>query len=218
MTVIAHRCGPHAGAAENSVDAARRSLELGADFVELDIRYSRDGVPVVAHDPDLPANPQPFSAFTAAGVGPLLVDFKAGDERVGYFIATLAAARYLDRVVFGVRSRAALDAARRLHPRLGTLAFMEAPADACPFLDAGADIIRLWESWADARAVEAVHAAGRAVWVMMGSPTADRVGLAARTDLERVVAFGVDGVLLDDVALGVEVARGGASRAPGSRP
>ena len=52
MTIIAHRCGTHTGLPENSVDAARRSLELGADVIELDIRFSRDGVPAVIHDAD----------------------------------------------------------------------------------------------------------------------------------------------------------------------
>lgn len=244
MTIIAHRCGPHDGAAENSVDAAHRSLALGADFVELDIRFSRDGVPTVVHDPDFArlcgdaghvadldsaqiarlsyrqnpeASPSLFGAFTAADVAPLLIDFKDGEERIAGFLAALAAARYLDKIVLGVRSVTALEAARRIEPRLKVLAFIHAPQDAGFFLDAGADIIRLWESWADAGAVQAVHAAGRGVWVMMGSPRADRVGLAGREDLERIIALGVDGCLLDDVALGVEVARSAGTREQAGR-
>jgi glycerophosphoryl diester phosphodiesterase len=238
MTIVAHRCGPHAGAAENSVAAARRSLELGADMVELDIRFSRDGVPVVVHDPDLgrlcgdarrvadldaaeiarrpyrehpETGPRPFSAFLTAGVAPLLVDFKEGEGRIEGFLGMLDAVRYLDRVVLGVRSVAVLEAARRLQPRIRVLAFMHDPAGVGSFIDAGADVIRLWYTWMDARAVDRVREAGRAVWVMMGDPTEDRVGLASRADLAHCIALGVDGCLLNDVALGVEAARGGAA-------
>ena len=239
MKIIAHRCGPHAGAAENTVDAARRSLALGADAIELDVRFSRDGVPVVVHDPDLArlcgdarrvadldageivrrpyrdfasASPQPFRAFTDAGVAPLVVDFKEGEERIDDVLGALAAARYLDRVVLGVRSVAALAAARRREPRLELLAFMRAADDVGAFLDAGADLVRLWYAWADAAAVARVHGAGRAVWVMLGSLEEDRVGLASRDELERCLALGVDGCLLNDVALGVDAVRGRARR------
>ncbi len=47
--VIAHRGG--AGLApENSLAAIRRTLELGVDGIELDVRLSRDGHPVLIHD------------------------------------------------------------------------------------------------------------------------------------------------------------------------
>ena len=239
MKIIAHRCGPHAGAAENTVEATRRSLALGADAIELDVRFSRDGVPVVVHDPDLgrlcgdarrvadldageivrlkhrglpAATPQPFRAFTDAAVAPLVVDFKEAEGRIGDFLDALAAARYLDRVVLGVRSVAALAAARRRQARLEVLAFMPAAGDVGAFLDAGADLVRLWYAWADAAVVGRVHGAGRTVWVMMGDPTENRVGLARRDELERCIALGVDGCLLNDVALGVGTVRGQARR------
>jgi glycerophosphoryl diester phosphodiesterase len=47
--VIAHRGGA-ALAPENTIAAFRRALELGVDGVELDVRLSRDGHPVVIHD------------------------------------------------------------------------------------------------------------------------------------------------------------------------
>ena len=49
---IAHR-GASAYAAENSLAAIRAAAELGADFVEIDIRTSADDVPVVIHDSSL---------------------------------------------------------------------------------------------------------------------------------------------------------------------
>ena len=47
--VVAHRGG--AGLApENTLAAFRRTLDLGVDAIELDVRLSRDGHPVVIHD------------------------------------------------------------------------------------------------------------------------------------------------------------------------
>jgi glycerophosphoryl diester phosphodiesterase len=52
--LIAHR-GDHPGSAgmENTLDAFRASADAGVWGVELDIRWTRDLVPVVAHDADL---------------------------------------------------------------------------------------------------------------------------------------------------------------------
>ncbi|MCZ7545146.1 MAG: glycerophosphodiester phosphodiesterase [Anaerolineae bacterium] len=49
---IAHR-GASAYAQENSLAAFRKAAELGADMVEIDIRATADGVPVVSHDSSL---------------------------------------------------------------------------------------------------------------------------------------------------------------------
>ena len=50
--VIAHR-GASAAERENTVEAFERALEMGADWVELDVRRSADGTPVVHHDAEL---------------------------------------------------------------------------------------------------------------------------------------------------------------------
>ena len=47
--VVAHR-GASAYAPENTLSAFRRAVELGADFMELDVRLSADGELVVIHD------------------------------------------------------------------------------------------------------------------------------------------------------------------------
>ncbi len=48
FAVTAHR-GVHTEFAENTLPAFRRAIELGADAVELDVRLTRDRVPVVYH-------------------------------------------------------------------------------------------------------------------------------------------------------------------------
>jgi glycerophosphoryl diester phosphodiesterase len=50
--VIAHR-GASGEYPENTLLAFRRALEQGADGLELDVRVTADGVPVVIHDPTL---------------------------------------------------------------------------------------------------------------------------------------------------------------------
>jgi glycerophosphoryl diester phosphodiesterase len=47
--IVAHRGAPTTGAPENTRAAFQRAFELGADAVELDVRLTRDQVPVVYH-------------------------------------------------------------------------------------------------------------------------------------------------------------------------
>lgn len=52
IPVFAHR-GASAYALENSFKAFEKALELGANGIELDIQLSKEGIPVVYHDPQL---------------------------------------------------------------------------------------------------------------------------------------------------------------------
>lgn len=52
--VVAHR-GASSEQPENTLAAFDAALEAGADVVELDVRLTADGVPVVLHDPDVSA-------------------------------------------------------------------------------------------------------------------------------------------------------------------
>jgi glycerophosphoryl diester phosphodiesterase len=52
--VVAHR-GASADHPENTLAAFEAAIEVGADVVELDVRLSADGAPVVLHDPDVSA-------------------------------------------------------------------------------------------------------------------------------------------------------------------
>jgi glycerophosphoryl diester phosphodiesterase len=47
--VVAHR-GAHQGIPENSLPAYKRAIELGVDFVEIDVRMTKDDVPVSMHN------------------------------------------------------------------------------------------------------------------------------------------------------------------------
>lgn len=52
VIVIAHR-GAHAEAPENTLAAFRKAIELRCDFVEMDVRITKDGTLVILHDSTL---------------------------------------------------------------------------------------------------------------------------------------------------------------------
>ncbi|MFJ1812223.1 MULTISPECIES: glycerophosphodiester phosphodiesterase [unclassified Streptomyces] len=52
VIAVAHRGDPYRFR-ENTIDSLRSALALGADAVELDVRLTRDGVPVLLHDATL---------------------------------------------------------------------------------------------------------------------------------------------------------------------
>jgi glycerophosphoryl diester phosphodiesterase len=49
IVVVAHR-GAHASAPENSLASIRKAIEMGCDYVELDVRETKDGALVLMHD------------------------------------------------------------------------------------------------------------------------------------------------------------------------
>jgi glycerophosphoryl diester phosphodiesterase len=52
VTAVAHRGDPYRFR-ENTLDSLRSALDRGADAVEVDVRLTRDGVPVLLHDESL---------------------------------------------------------------------------------------------------------------------------------------------------------------------
>lgn len=89
--IIAHRTSPR-DAPENSLAGIRRSAELGADYVEIDVRLTRDGVPVMLHDALLlrtTRRPWPVSWATAKGLR--RARLRKSGERVPTFAEAVAA-------------------------------------------------------------------------------------------------------------------------------
>lgn len=123
--VIAHR-GNSAHAPENTVEALRQAVELGADALEFDVRMTRDGVAVLMHDATLHR--------TTSGHGRLAdVDhaevqaLDAGKEKPGWTgprVTVPTLEEVLDRfratpAVIEVKEPGAIDATVRLVHRLG---------------------------------------------------------------------------------------------------
>ncbi|WP_411143708.1 glycerophosphodiester phosphodiesterase [Streptomyces sp. x-80] len=70
VAVIGHRGAPYAHR-ENTLAALRGALEAGADAVEIDVRHTRDGIPVLLHDATLArlwGHDRPLSSLTFAEV------------------------------------------------------------------------------------------------------------------------------------------------------
>lgn len=58
IQVIAHR-GAHEHTPQNSLDAYRTAIELGCDFIEIDLRTAADGRLLIKHDPIRQGEPLP---------------------------------------------------------------------------------------------------------------------------------------------------------------
>ncbi|MFC3575282.1 glycerophosphodiester phosphodiesterase [Streptomyces yaanensis] len=89
VTAVAHRGTPYRHR-ENTIESLRSALQQGADAVEIDVRLTRDGVPVLLHDETLKrlwGQDRPLAALssdevrglTAGGV-PTLADALAATD------------------------------------------------------------------------------------------------------------------------------------------
>jgi len=90
--VIAHR-GAHLDIPENTLAAYRRAIELGVDFVEIDVRTTADSHWVSLHNASLQAyvenDYRKVSDLTLAQIRSLDVGRRVGDQWQGTRIATL---------------------------------------------------------------------------------------------------------------------------------
>ena len=217
--LIAHRCGPSVYP-EQTIQSARLALEQGADMVEMDVYYTSDDVPVICHDPntlrcfglDARVSDLPYEKFMTlrhtadraypahslqdvidCGVAPILLHCKNLGKR-----QTVEKMKVLgDKVILGVQGTADVTAAK--DEGLRVLAFMPRPDDVQAFIDAGADIIRLWEDWVTPERVKMIHNAGRECWIMSGKCTVEGVGHTDEAHMRLWLSLGVDGVLSNDV-------------------
>jgi glycerophosphoryl diester phosphodiesterase len=92
--ILGHR-GASARAPENTLAALRRALADGADGSEIDVRLTRDGVPVVLHDADLVRtsnDPRKVGDLSFADLGDVDVGRWFGPEYAGERVPALAEA------------------------------------------------------------------------------------------------------------------------------
>jgi len=101
-----------------------------------------------------------------------------------------------NRVVIGLRSPREIGYARRQLPSARLLAFMPRHDDAMRFIDAGADIIRLWSDWveADSNLVARTQKLGKPVWILVGRKL-PRTDGAWRALHSRMIVSGPDGLI-----------------------
>src|SRR4029450_10137073 len=77
--VVAHR-GASSTRPENTLPSFEEAIRLGAGIVEFDVRLSRDGVPVVIHDPAVDRTTDGTGLVHELGAGEL-ASLNAGTER-----------------------------------------------------------------------------------------------------------------------------------------
>lgn len=225
MKLAAHRCGTDKYP-ELTLDAARYSLELGADCVEMDIRFTRDGVPVINHDKDgaklfgtmknvcdltlkefqelryldnQNCHPHTLEEVLASGVGPILFHIKEGKEQLDIILSYIRKYDYEDKVIIGVMEVEDVARVKNFNSNIKVLSFNSDRSATDDFLEAGADIIRLWEEWVTEAKVKLVKNHGREVWVMAGSPEKNTTGYTGVAQLRQWKDMEVDGIIINEI-------------------
>ena len=217
---IAHRGGIVEGFPENTLAAFRRAIASGVGVIEIDIRATKDGVPVILHDETLERTTDgsgPVANYTLeelkkfdAGCGEriptyeevlelvsntgvrLLLDIKIDPKLDKLKVVRLTEKLWMaSDVIIGVRNLDDLKEFRALNPNIGTLGFIATPFEIDQFVTAGVDIIRLWSWWISLypKLVPRVQQLGKPVW----ASAAD----APRQELERLIMWGVNGIITD---------------------
>lgn len=224
VRVIAHR-GASAAAPENTVEAFRLARDLGADWVELDVRRTLDGALVVHHDAHLPDGraivehdrrelpdhvPDLATALDACdGMHvnveiknwPDDVDFDADESVAAGVVALVAERGDRERILVSCFHAPTLDRVRALDAELAT-AFLHGPVPGSPeelaatVAAAGHRALHPWDGIVDAAYVAAAHGHGLDVNVWTVDDP-DR--------MRSLVELGVDGLCTNvpDVARGV---------------
>lgn len=220
VVMVAHRGGLDHGLPENTLAAFRHALQSGVDVIEIDLRGTKDGAVVVIHDKTVDRTTNGSGQVADKTLAELRkLDAGSGEriptyEEVLKLVAGSSVRLLLDikesavldreqvvrlterydaiaRVIVGPRSVEDLRAFRALNANLRTLGFVEEIEDIEAFVEAGADIIRLWPAWIedDPGLIAKVHRIGKPVWATTGN--------APRAELEKLIKLGVDGLISD---------------------
>lgn len=216
VTVVAHRGDPYEHR-ENTLPSVRSALLKGADAVEVDVRLTRDGVPVLLHDRSLDrlwGRPREVDALTLGQVA----------DATGGGVPTLAAAlAELDRHARGrmlldltgaaqvaptLAAVAAAGAAERVY-YCGELGAMRAVRAADP----AAEIALTWKTSALPADALLTEVAPRWLNLRFGLVNATTVGFAREHGLlvaawtadwppsmRRLLAFGADSITTNRLA------------------
>lgn len=108
--VIAHRTCPR-DAAENSIAGIRHAARAGADAVEVDVRVTADGQPVLMHDPSLWRTTRRARRLDRTSLAEVRgLRLRGGEETVPTLADALAALDGQLRIAIDVKDPAAADA------------------------------------------------------------------------------------------------------------
>jgi glycerophosphoryl diester phosphodiesterase len=230
MKIIAHRSGTGVYP-EQTIAAAAKSLEQGADYVEMDIRYTSDKVPVICHDTsalrifgknsdidkltlteflslrhvsDRRYPSHSLDDVISCGIAPLLLHCKITGSLIKDLLSHLRKSDYEDKIILGVQHSEDVITIKNFNPSIKTLAFMRSPEDYEFYVNNGVDIIRLWEQWLTEELIEKVISTGCKVWIMARDPDLGGTGYTREENLHLWEDMGIDGVLVDDVGWAIK--------------
>ena len=174
--VIAHR-GSMFARPENTLAAFAWAADIGADMVELDVRFTADRHPVVIHDKTVDRTtdgrgsvdqmslaalrslntrarlPIPTLdealAFSRNSGMPVLIDLKDERPDAARIVDAIRASGTAHRITVGVHSVPVLHALRQAAQglKLATLALVPDQDEIDAFLGEDVDIVRLWARW-----------------------------------------------------------------------
>jgi len=223
MQIAAHRSGP-TRYPEQTIQSALLALACGADLIELDVRMTRDRQLAVCHDANAlrvfgvdknicEMTAQEFLAlrhkidpafcahlfedYLRCGIEKMLIHVKEG-EAVAPLLKMLDRFGCTQKVIIGATSVQQVREVKAFDEKIRVLAFAPS-AEALPdFAQAGADILRLWEAWLTEETAAMVRETGRELWVMVRGE-GQEVGVTTQENLKRVLSFGVDGILINDI-------------------
>ena len=224
MQIIAHRCGTDRYH-EQTISAARHSLACGVDFVEVDIRFTKDHKPVVIHDPtpeslygistpvcelteteflalrrvkDPSVCGHSFRHYLDCGIDRMLFHCKEGGQQLCEIVDLCREYGIVDKVVFGPQYAEDVRILKAYEPTVAVLAFMWSPDNTEEMAEAGADYIRLWDQWASPENIARVKATGKKLWIMSNRPTVGEIDDKPRAYAD-YTAWGADGVLVNEI-------------------
>ena len=205
VNVFGHR-GASAHAPENTVEAFRLAVELGADWVELDVRVTADDALAVHHDELLPDG-RPVAAVVAADLpahvclldaaldacGPMGVNVEIKSAPLAPTLAVIRA--WGGEVIVSSFDAAVVDEVRELDAdmptgQLTTLLDREPAALAAWIVERGHGWWHPWQPVLEAAAVVEAKAAGLGV----NTWTADDPARIAE-----LASWGVDGIVTNDI-------------------
>ena len=225
MKIIAHRCGTDRFP-QLTIEGARNSKDAGADYIELDIRFTKDNVPVVCHDPDCEylfgsrksvrditiqeylkfrnirneaCKSFSFEEFLEMDIKPLLLDVKETGDRLIPLLDILREYDYEEEVIIGVRSLEDISVINNFNPDIKTLIFLKSPDILHDFLIDGISVIRIREAWVSEGIINEIHSHNKQVFITAGVSKTPGFGYTTAENVILYNKMGVDGILLDEI-------------------
>lgn len=229
MLAVAHR-GYSSAYPENTALAHEKAIAAGADCIETDLRFTRDGHLVCWHDADLyrltgrteriadldlaalksVELPERQAILTLAemfdmarGRTRVMLDVKVTTSALLDAVLPLVESTGMTQsVVYGARTIDHLQAIKLRAPQVYLLGMPAEPARAEDYLRLGVRAIRYWEDEVTEERIHHARAAGAEVWVTAGIRNrGEAAGYTTAQRIARLARMGVAAVLLNDPTL-----------------